>query len=256
MEEQNNNSMNLIDHLQELRKRLTWIIIFFILSLVIGFIFADSLIDYFKMSSDIEWNVFKLTDAMMIYLKFAFLIGMVFTMPFALFQAWRFVAPGLTKKEKKLTVWFIPSAFLLFIVGISFAYFVTFPMMVNFLDRISQQLEVKQTYGISEYFSLMFSMIIPFGLFFELPIVVVFLTRIGIIKPEFLIRIRKIAYFVLIIIAASITPSDIVSDILISIPLILLYEFSIWLSKITAKRRKKALDASIEENSIDDKAQM
>lgn len=255
MEEQDNNSMNLIDHLQELRKRLVWVIIFFILSIVVGFIFVDSLIDYFKSSTDIEWNVFKLTDAMMIYLKFAFLIGIVFTMPFALFQAWRFVAPGLTKKEKKLTIWFIPSAFVLFLVGISFAYFVIFPMMVNFLDRISQQLGVKQTYGISEYFSLMFNLIIPFGLFFELPIIVVFLTRIGILKPEFLVRSRKIAYFILIIIATSITPSDIISDVLISIPLILLYEFSIWLSKLTAKRRKKTLEASYEEGSID-KAQM
>lgn len=255
MEEQDNNSMNLIDHLQELRKRLVWVIIFFILSIVVGFIFADSLIDYFKSSTNIEWNVFKLTDAMMIYLKFAFLIGLVFTMPFALFQAWRFVAPGLTKKEQKLTIWFIPSAFVLFLVGISFAYFVIFPMMVNFLDRISQQLEVKQTYGISEYFSLMFSLIIPFGLFFELPIIVVFLTRIGILKPEFLIRSRKIAYFILIIIATSITPSDIVSDVLISIPLILLYEFSIWLSKLTAKRRKKAMETGCEENNIDN-AQM
>lgn len=251
MEEQDNNSMNLIDHLQELRKRLMWVIIFFILSLVVGFIFADSLIDYFKGSTDLEWNVFKLTDALMIYLKFAFLIGMALTMPFALFQAWRFVAPGLTKKEKKITIWFIPSAFILFIVGISFAYFVTFPMIVSFLANFSQRLDVQQTYGLSEYFTLMFNMIIPFGLFFELPIIVVFLTRIGILKPELLIRFRKIAYLLLVILAASITPPDLVSEILVSIPLILLYEFSIWLSKLTAKRRKKALDKSAEENSID-----
>lgn len=251
MEEQDNNSMNLIDHLQELRKRLMWVIIFFILSLVVGFIFADSLIDYFKGSTDLEWNVFKLTDALMIYLKFAFLIGMALTMPFALFQAWRFVAPGLTKKEKKITIWFIPSAFILFIVGISFAYFVTFPMIVSFLANFSLRLDVQQTYGISEYFTLMFNMIIPFGLFFELPIIVVFLTRIGILKPELLIRFRKIAYLLLVILAASITPPDLVSEILVSIPLILLYEFSIWLSKLTAKRRKKALEAEYEENSID-----
>lgn len=251
MTEQENNSMNLIDHLQELRKRLMWVIIFFIGSLVIGFIFADSLIDYFKNSTDLEWNVFKLTDALMIYLKFAFLIGLVLTMPFALFQAWRFVAPGLTKKEKKLTLWFIPSAFLLFIIGISFAYFVTFPMIASFLANFSQKLDVQQTYGISEYFTLMFNMIIPFGLFFELPIIVVFLTRIGIIKPELLIRFRKVAYLILVILAASITPPDLVSEILVSVPLILLYEFSIWLSKLTAKRRKKALEADNEENRND-----
>lgn len=250
MEEQDNNSMNLIDHLQELRKRLMWVIIFFILALVVGFIFADSLIDYFKNLTDLEWNVFKLTDALMIYLKFAFLIGMALTMPFALFQAWRFVAPGLTKKEKRLTIWFIPSAFLLFIVGISFAYFITFPMIVDFLAKFSQRLDVQQTYGISEYFTLMFNMIIPFGLFFELPIIVVFLTRIGLLKPELLIRFRKAAYLVLVILAASITPPDLVSEILVSIPLILLYEFSIWLSKLAAKRRKKALEAEYEENSI------
>lgn len=252
MEERNNNSMNLIDHLQELRKRILWVIIFFIASLVIGFLFAEPVIDYFKNSlaaESIDWNVFRLTDAIMIYLKFAFLIGMALTMPFALFQAWRFVAPGLTKKEQNLTIWFIPSAFMLFIAGISFAYFITFPMIVNFLANFSLRLEVQQTYGISEYFTLMFNMIIPFGLFFELPIIVVFLTRIGILNPELLIRFRKIAYLILVILAASITPPDLVSEIIVAIPLLLLYEFSIWLSKITAKRRKKSLEQSTEDNS-------
>lgn len=245
--------MTLVDHLSELRKRIIWVIIFFVITLIIGFSFADELINYFKVANqtDFDWNVFRLTDAVMIYFKFAFLIAMGLTLPFILYQAWRFVAPGLTQKEKKATIWFIPTAFILFIIGIAFAYFIIFPMIVSFLLNISQQMEVTQMFGINEYFSFMFNLIIPFGLFFELPVVVVFLTRIGILKPQFLIRFRKIAYLILAITAAGLTPPDFISQTIVIIPLILIYEFSIWLSKLTAIKRKETMEND-SDNNVED----
>lgn len=245
MGDKGNNSMTLVGHLQELRKRIIWVLIVLFISLIVGFIYAESLIEYFKNSpaaADIEWNVFRLQDAILIYMKFAFLIGLTITLPFALYQVWRFVAPGLTKKEKRATIWFIPSAFFLFLIGISFAYFITFPMIVKFLNEISVQLGTQQVYGLYEYFNLMFTLVVPFGLLFELPVIVVFLTRLGILTPKLLIKFRKIAYLILVIIAAAITPPDFISQILVAIPLILLYEFSIWLSKIASNNRDKISD--------------
>lgn len=245
-------SMSLVGHLNELRVRLTWILIYFIITLVIGFFFAEPLINYFKTSPaaiNIEWNVFALSDAIRVYLQFAFIIGLTLTLPFILFQLWRFVSPGLTKTERRATAWFIPSAFLLFLGGTSFAYFVIFPMIVNFLSKIASQLDVNELYGMSQFFGLMFNMIIPFGLLFELPVVVVFLTRIGIVKPALLVRFRKLAYLILVILAASITPPEIVSEILVSVPLIVLYEFSIWLSKITHSRRQKRIELASEDEN-------
>ncbi len=236
--------MTLVGHLQELRVRLMWTIGYFVVTLIIGFMLSDYLVRYFKNSpaaENIVWNVFGFTDSIRVYLQFTFLIAFALTLPFILFQVWRFVAPGLTKTEQRATAWFIPIAFLLFIVGVSFAYFIIFPMIIQFLSQISDQLQVEETYGISQYFGFMFNIIIPFGLLFELPVIVVFLTRIGVVQPKLLTKFRKIAYLLLVTIAAMITPPELVTNILVSIPLILLYEFSIWLSRIVYIRRQKKL---------------
>jgi len=253
---QKDKAMALVDHLQELRVRLIWTILFFVITLVIGFVLAEPVINFFKQSEaarGIPWNVFAFSDAIRVYLQFAFFIAIVLSLPFILFQIWGFVAPGLTKTEQKATAWFIPSAFLLFIGGASFAYFIIFPMIVHFLSKIAKQLGVQEMYGMSQYFGFMFNIIIPFGLLFELPIVIIFLTRIGIVRPALLVKFRKFAYLILVTVAAMITPPELVTNILVSVPLILLYEFSIWLSRIAVKRRSKALeDISTEEDSLKD----
>lgn len=236
--------MTLVGHLQELRVRLMWTIGYFLIALIIGFMMSDYLVRYFKTSpaaENIVWNVFSFTDSIRVYLQFAFLIALALTLPFILFQVWKFVAPGLTRTEQKATIWFIPVAFLLFIIGVSFAYFIIFPMIIEFLSKISSQLEVEETYGISQFFGFMFNIIIPFGLLFELPVVIVFLTRIGVVQPKLLVKVRKFAYLILVAVAAMITPPELVTNILVSIPLILLYEFSIWLSRIAFIRRQKKL---------------
>ncbi|WP_339060977.1 twin-arginine translocase subunit TatC [Tepidibacillus marianensis] len=240
-------AMTVIGHLEELRKRLIFVIIFFVISLVIGFFLAQPVIEFFKSSpaaKNIPWNVFRLTDALRVYMQFSFFIGLTLSIPFVLFQVWRFISPGLTKRERKSTTWFIPAAFILFLIGISFGYFIIFPMLVKFMSELSKQMGVQEMYGMAQYFGFMFNMIIPFGILFELPVIVLFLTRLGILTPKILIKFRKIAYLILVVIAASITPPEIVSEILVSIPLILLYEISIWLSKIGSRKREKALEAS------------
>ena len=243
--------MTLVGHLQELRVRLMWTIGYFFIALIIGFMMSDYLVRYFKTSpaaENIVWNVFSFTDSIRVYLQFAFLIALALTLPFILFQVWKFVAPGLTKTEQKATIWFIPVAFLLFIIGVLFAYFIIFPMIIEFLSKISSQLEVEETYGISQFFGFMFNIIIPFGLLFELPVIIVFLTRIGVVQPKLLVKVRKFAYLILVAVAAMITPPELVTNILVSIPLILLYEFSIWLSRIAFIRRQKKLAS---EESLD-----
>ncbi|MFV9511841.1 twin-arginine translocase subunit TatC [Tepidibacillus sp. LV47] len=244
-EHEKDKAMTVVGHLEELRKRIIWIIIFFVISLIVGFMLADPVIRYFTHdlnAKNITWNVFRLSDALRVYMYFAFAIGITISLPFALFQIWLFIAPGLTKRERKATMWFIPTAFILFLLGVSFAYFILFPMVVNFLSNISKQLGVVEVYGIAQYFSFMLNIVIPFGIVFELPVVVVFLTRLGIISPKLLIKIRKLAYFVLIIVAVTITPPEPMSDILVSVPLILLYEISIILSKVASKKRQQALE--------------
>jgi len=238
-------AMTVVGHLEELRKRIIWVIVFFVLALIAGFMMTDPVIHYFTNqihSKNITWNVFRLSDALRVYMQFAFAIGITISIPFVLFQLWLFISPGLTKRERRATGWFIPAAILLFVLGISFGYFVLFPMVVTFLSSISKQLGVTEVYGIAQYFSFMLNIVLPFGLLFELPVVVVFLTRIGIVTPKLLIRSRKVAYLILVIVGVTLTPPEPMSDILVSVPLILLYEVSIWFSKVAYRKREKALE--------------
>ncbi|MFC4411556.1 twin-arginine translocase subunit TatC [Chungangia koreensis] len=231
----------LVEHLTELRKRLITIVLTFVLSLGVGFWLAPKTLAFIKSqptAQHVEWNVFGYTDGLLIYLKCALLLAILITLPIAMQQLWLFVRPGLTEKESKGASMFIPFAFFLFLAGISFSYFLIFPLMLNFMSNINESIGATETYGMSQYFTFMFNLIIPIGIVFELPVVILFLTRLGIVTPDRLRKMRKIAYFVLVVVGVTITPPDFVSDFLIIIPLLLLFEISIALSAWSLKRMK------------------
>ena len=235
-----NDQMTVIEHLTELRKRLIIIIVFFIITLMAGFWLAPQVLLYLKIqpsSNVIVWNVFSFTDGFMIYIKCAFLVAILFTLPVALYQAWAFVKPGLTEKESKGMFMYIPASFFLFLLGIIFSYFVVFPAVIAFMSGINQSIGASETYGIHQYFSFMFNIIFPISIVFEMPVVILFLTKLGLIKPSKLRKVRKYAYFLLVVVGVSVTPPDFISDVLIIIPLFLLFEISILCSSFTVKRK-------------------
>ncbi|KGR91447.1 preprotein translocase subunit TatC [Ureibacillus massiliensis 4400831 = CIP 108448 = CCUG 49529] len=238
----------LVEHLTELRKRLIIISIIFLVTLIIGFVFAPNILQFLKsqeIAQSVEWNVFGYTDGIQIYVKCAILVAICFTLPIGMHQLWLFMKPGLTNKEARVAARFIPVAFILFIVGVSFSYFILFPLMLNFMSNINASIGAVETYGMNQYFTLMFNMLIPIGIVFELPVVILFLTRLGIVTPQRLRKMRKVSYLILVIIGVMISPPDFVSDFLIIIPLLLLFEISIIVSERTY--RKKMLD-EVQEN--------
>ena len=154
-----------------------------------------------------------------------------------------FVKPGLTEEEARGTIFLYLYRSLLFLLGV-FQLFILFPMVLHFMSTINQSIGVQETYGISQYFTFMFNIVIPVSLIFEMPVVVLFLTKLGILDPFKLKKARKISYFLLIVIGISLTPPDIVSDLLIIVPLILLYEVSVLISGWAFKKRIRGeLDA-------------
>jgi sec-independent protein translocase protein TatC len=234
--------MMLEEHLTELRKKIILVLIVFILTMVIGFFTATPLIEYLKhqpAAQDIPWNVFGLTDALSVYLQFAFIISMVFTFPFFLFQLWTYVSPGLTRKERKVTLSFIPASAGLFVIGLLFAYYLVFPYLVDFMSMMSHKIGTQEAYGIRQYFRFLINIVFPIGLLFELPVVILFLTHLGVMKPTHLTKFRKVAYLILVLIAGMVTPPEIISNILVSLPLIALYECSVWLSRIVFKKKSQ-----------------
>ena len=237
----------LVEHLTELRKRLIVIAVAFVLSLGIGFGIATKILNFIKMQPtaiNVDWNVFGFTDGIMIYFKCALLLAILITLPIAMHQIWVFVKPGLSESEAKGTFIFIPASFFLFLAGVSFSYFIMFPMMLNFMSDINQSIGATETYGMNQYFTFLFNLVIPVGIVFEMPIVIMFLTKLGIVSPASLRKMRKIAYFVLVVIGVLISPPDFISDILIIVPLFVLFEFSIIISSVTLKRTNRRLAAA------------
>ncbi|WP_339324000.1 twin-arginine translocase subunit TatC [Paenibacillus sp. FSL W8-0194] len=235
------NSEEWVTHLTELRKRLIWVMLFFIVTLAAGLYVSPRVLMYIKnrpAAADIEWNVFSLTDGMFIYMKCGFLVAVFFTVPLALYHIWAFVRPGLTNDEAKKTFWFVPLAFVLFMIGIAFSFYVAFPMMVSFLSKMNQTVGAIETYGMDRYFSLMFSLVFPLALAFEMPAVVLFLTRLGILGPSQLKKARKYVYLALAVIGSMISPPDFVSHLSVTIPLILLFELSILVSRWYLDRKE------------------
>lgn len=234
--------MSVIEHLSELRGRLIWIVVSFIISMVCGFLAAEPVVEHIKkdpIAAQVSWHVFGLSDALRIYMQVAFIIALVLTLPVILYHAWRFVSPGLMEEERKAIATYIPFAFFLFLLGIAFGYYFLFPMIIKFMSGFSNILGAEETYGLTQYFQFLFNLILPVSLIFELPIIILFLTTIRVVNPPLLVKWRKYAIFLSVIIASMITPPDFISHISAAIPIIILYELSIWLSKIVYRKQLK-----------------
>ena len=236
------NEMSVFEHIAELRKRLIIVVVFFFIAVIAGFLLSRPIIIYLQHTDEarnLTLNSFNLTDPLMVYMKFAFIIAFVLTSPIILYQLCSFVSPGLYEKERRVTLSYIPISVGLFLLGVAFSYFILFPFVVEFMERISNDLGINQVIGINEYFTFLLQLVIPFGVLFQLPVVVMFLTRLGIVTPMFLSKIRRYAYFVLLVIAALITPPELTSHLMVSIPLFILYEISIWVSRISYRKAQK-----------------
>lgn len=232
---ENDVLMSTLDHLGELRRRIIYVLLFFVVSLVIGFIFSPSLVEVLKndpVAEDVPWNVFKITDSFRVYLQFSFVLSLVITIPFLLYQVYAFLKPALTQSERRAVYFLLPLSLVLFVTGLAFGYFVLFPLVLNFMGTITETMGAHVMYGIAEYFSFLLRLILPVALLFELPVVVMFLTKLGLINPVKLRKMRKIALLVFAVLSALVTPPDIISQVLVLIPLMLLYELSIGLSAL------------------------
>lgn len=252
MENQNQN-LPVTEHLSEMRRRLIWVLVVFVLGLAVGFIYAADFVQWMKqqMPSNVTMHVFSPAEPLRVYMMFAFVIAAGITVPVALYQVWAFVKPGLTKTEQRVTLTYIPFAVILFCLGILFGFYVIFPNLIRFMTTLSAALGTTETFGIYRYFGFMFNIVFPLALFFEMPLVVMLLTRLRILRPDLLRKFRRVAYLGMVIVSAVITPPDLVSNILVAIPLVLLYEFSLllcsWLYKRIQKEDEEREKAWLEE---------
>jgi len=168
--------------------------------------------------------------------------GIILGFPYILYEVWRFISPGLYENERKHSRGFILTASLLFFIGVLFGYYVVAPLSINFLGTYQVSKEVLNEIDLGSYVSTVRSAVIACGIMFELPIIIYFLTKVGLVTPEFLKKYRKIALVMVLVLSAIITPPDVTSQIVVAIPVLLLYQLSIqisaWVLKAEAKKEK------------------
>ena len=166
--------------------------------------------------------------------------GFIISFPYFLWEVWKFISPALYKNEKKYAKTFIFVSSLLFFLGVLFGYYVLVPLSINFLVNTQISSIVENSIDINSYIGLVKTTSLATGLIFELPIIIFFLTYLGLITDSFLKEYRKYAYVLILIIAAVVTPPDVISQIIVSIPMVILYEGSILVAKIITKRKSIA----------------
>jgi len=165
--------------------------------------------------------------------------GFIIAFPFILWQLWKFISPALYEKERKHARLFISVSSLLFFMGVLFGYFVIVPMSVNFFATFKVSEVIKNQFSVDSYIGMVKTSVIACGLFFELPIIIYFLTKLGLVTPGFLRKYWKYAVIIILIVAAIVTPPDVVSQLTVAIPMLIIYEISIFISVLVHKKQIK-----------------
>ncbi|GMN08522.1 twin-arginine translocase subunit TatC [Croceitalea sp. MTPC5] len=264
----NPDEMSFLDHLEELR----WHLIRSILAIVIvgcvaftmrGFIFDTvlfgpkkmdfptyqffcSIATFFKITSEFCADTLPFTiqnrtmaGQFSAHIWTSIWAGFIVSFPYVLWEIWRFISPGLHQNERRHSRGFILVASALFFLGVLFGYYVVAPLSINFLGTYQVSKEVLNEIDISSFIATVRASVIACGIMFELPIIIYFLTKVGLVTPEILKKYRKIALVVVLILSAVITPPDVTSQIVVSIPVLILYQVSIHISKLVVKRDAK-----------------
>jgi sec-independent protein translocase protein TatC len=243
-EQSGERKMGLLDHLEELRKRLLYCIVGVIVCAIGGYIVSDFVQGF--LTRPVENLVFIApTEAFITKLKIALIVGLLLALPYLFYHFWKFVKPALYRHERKYLVLAVLFSTLFFFSGVAFAFFVVLPIGLGFLLGFqSEKLQASLT--ISNYIAFITKMLLAFGVIFQLPVISYFLTKMRILKPQFLRKSRRVAIILIFIAAAVLTPPDVFTQLLMAGPLILLFEISIWVSTFASRGQRRA--AEKEEN--------
>jgi len=232
--------MSFLQHLEELRWSLIYAIAGLFVGTIVAWIFIDPLVEHILLKPATVANM-KLQNLqpfgqLFLYLQVAMIGGLVLSLPNVFYQLWRFIAPALHKNERKYIVWIVIFSTFCFLTGIVFAYYIMLPLTLKFAVAFGTP-EIENNFAITEYFSIIISVMLAAGVVFELPMLSFFLSKLGILTPRFMRKYRRHSIVVILIIAAFLTPgTDPVAQLLLAVPLGLLYEVSIFVSKLSQKK--------------------
>ncbi|MDX1315732.1 MAG: twin-arginine translocase subunit TatC [Eudoraea sp.] len=274
----NPNEMSFLDHLEELRWHLIRSTLAILIIGCVAFLMKDFIFDtiifgpkkpdfptygvFCKLSKMLGFSeafcgnepLFRVQSRVMAgqfsaHIWTSIWAGFIVGFPYVLYEMWKFISPGLYEKERRYSKGFILIASLLFFTGVLFGYYIVAPLSINFLGSYTVSKEVFNDIDLSSYISTVRASVIACGIVFELPIVIYFLTKVGLVTPEILRKYRKIALVLVLILSAIITPPDVASQIIVAVPVLILYQVSIYISKVVIKREEKQRKKDVKPSS-------
>ncbi len=239
-------TLSILGHLAELRKRLLRSVIAVAITTTLSFIFYRQIFDIllYPAPQDINLQAIKMTEMLGTIMRVCLVSGIMLAMPYLTYELIMFVSPALTSKEKRYVYLILPWIALMFAAGVVFTYYILLPPAIKFLIGWGSNIVTIQP-TISDYINLVTRLLLAVGLVFEMPVVITFLARLGIVKPKWLSDKRKAAIIVAFILAAIITPTfDPINQSLVAVPLVVLYEMSIWLARLVYRKKPQPLASS------------
>lgn len=264
------NEMSFLDHLEELRWLLIRCTIAIVAGATVAFFFSDFIFDKIlfgpKNPDFITYQIFcdlsqqfgldkslcvteipmriqsrEMGGQFSAHMWTSITAGFIMAFPVILYFFWNFISPALYQNEKKYARAFVIVASLLFFTGVLFGYYLIAPLSVNFLANYNVSSQIFNDIDLASYISLLRSSTVACGIFFELPVIIYFLSKVGLVTPEFLRKYRKYVLIIVLILAAIITPPDVMSQIIVAIPIMILYELSIFISVLVVKNKEKEI---------------
>ena len=235
---EDDGTMSLTAHLEELRARLIKSVLAVVFGSSVAYFFLDE-ITKFLTNPVGKLYYMKPGEAFFTYLKIDIVAGFLIALPIIFFHAWKFFLPALTKGERAILGILVPASVILFFAGMAFSFFLVLPLALKFFMGFSLQenaTELQSLFSFQDYFDFVIMFTLPFGFVFELPLAIIVLGKLGILTSEVLGRYRKIVFFLSFIIGALVTTPDVISQIAVAVPVMLLYEVGYWVVKYVLRK--------------------
>ena len=250
-------NMSLSGHLKELRNRILVCVVLLLVAFTACLSIAPRLVTALTDKGEqyaYHYVYIAPQELFLVYMNVALVGALVLCFPVIAYQAYAFCRPGLSARARGYTVGSLIAGAFFFFVGAAFAYTISLPFMLRFLIQFTNEVNVAASISIGEYVGFLLTVLVIFGVVFELPVVSVLLTGLGIIKAEWLVKGRRLMIVLIFVLAAIITPPDVVSQIMVAVPMLGLYELSILLSRLIGRAKKKAADEEADEGEDGEKA--
>ena len=247
--------MSLSGHLKELRNRIIVVLLVLLVGFCVCLAFSPKLMTLLtNMGKDYGYIYVYIAPAETLLVEFSIALigGLVLTFPVLGYNIFAFCSPGLKRRERSFVRASLLGGTVFFVLGVLFAYYISLPFMLRFLIQLTGSVDVSASISIQQYCNFLMTVFVIFGIVFEMPVITVLLTSLGILKTEWMVKARKIAIVLIFLLAAFITPPDVVSQLMVAGPMLLLYELSILLSKLFARRKRAGDDEDDEDDDEDD----